>query len=154
MHRSLQQTENTLRVPDPQHGAVPQRTVMLVDDESTLRSALRRFFSRRGWRVLEAEDGKQAETLLLDEIAGGGEIHVVITDMRMPRMSGMELHERIASAHPSVARRFVFSSGDTASAVAMALVDRVRCPIIEKPFDLADLLSIVEQVADGSTQTN
>lgn len=127
--------------------SAPIRSLLLVDDESTLRSALRRYFVRRGWSVREAEDGEAARALLLDtEIVGGG-FDAVITDLHMPRLSGLELHEMVARVDANVSRRFVFSSGDTGDEEAVAYLARTNCPLVQKPFELASLLAIVERVA-------
>jgi DNA-binding NtrC family response regulator len=126
--------------------SAPLRSILLVDDESTLRSALRRYFMRRGWQVREAEDGEEARALLLDaEVIGGG-FDVVITDVRMPRLSGLELHEMVARVDANVSRRFVFSTGDTGDEAAVAYLARTRCPLVQKPFELATLLATVERV--------
>ena len=127
--------------------SAPSRSVLVVDDESTLRSALRRFFTRRGWRVVEAEDGEAARVLLLDGETQGGGFDAIITDMRMPRMNGMELYAHVAAAAPAMALRFVFSSGDTGDEEAVAFLQRTCCPVISKPFELGHLLSVVERVA-------
>ena len=112
-----------------------------------MRSALRRYFVRRGWSVREAEDGEAARALLLDtEIVGGG-FDAVITDLHMPRLSGLELHEMVARVDANVSRRFVFSSGDTGDEEAVAYLARTNCPLVQKPFELASLLAIVERVA-------
>jgi len=133
---------------------VPTRSILIVDDEPTLRSALRRFFTRRGWRVVEAEDGECARALLLDcEVIGGG-FDAVMTDMRMPRLNGMELHALVTGTDAQLARRFVFSSGDTGDEEAVAFLERSRCPSISKPFELSLLLSLVERVADSAATTN
>jgi DNA-binding NtrC family response regulator len=133
---------------------VPARSVLLVDDESTLRSALRRFFMRRGWRVMEAEDGESARAMLLDgDIIGGG-FDAVISDLRMPRMNGMQLHALVAGADAQLARRFIFSSGDTGDEEAAAFLARTRCPAVSKPFELGLLLSLVEQVATNAGQAS
>jgi DNA-binding NtrC family response regulator len=133
---------------------VPARSVLLVDDESTLRSALRRFFMRRGWRVMEAEDGESARAMLLDgDIIGGG-FDAVISDLRMPRMNGMQLHALVAGADAQLARRFIFSSGDTGDEEAVAFLDRTRCPAVSKPFELGLLLSMVERVATDAGQAS
>ena len=128
----------------------PSRCVLLVDDEATLRSALRRYFMRRGWRVMEAEDGEQARAMLLDGDQIGGGFDAVISDMRMPRLTGMALHDLVSRIDARVARRFVFSSGDTGDDEAVAFLARTRCPVISKPFELASLLAAVERIAaDG-----
>ena len=127
----------------------PQRAILVVDDESTLRSALRRFFVRRGWRVVEAEDGETARCMLLDGDTIGGGFDAVISDLRMPRLNGMELHAAVAGAAPAVAQRFIFSSGDTGDDEAVEFLARTHCPVIPKPFELGTLLSMVERVAAG-----
>ena len=130
----------------PAHGA-PQRSVLLVDDEATLRSALRRYFQRRGWKVQEAEDGEQARAMLLDaEVIGGG-FDAVLTDMRMPRLTGIALHELVTQVDPRISRRFIFSSGDVGDEEAVAYLARTSCPLVQKPFELASLLAIVERIA-------
>lgn len=102
---------------------------------------------RRGWQVSEAEDGEHARALLLD---GGGDacrFDAVLTDIRMPRLSGMQLHTLVARADAAMARRFIFSSGDTGDEESVEFLARSGCPVIPKPFDLAALLSLVERVA-------
>ena len=128
----------------------PPRSLLLVDDEATLRSALRRFFMRRGWQVLEAEDGEHARAMLLDGVTIGGGFDVVITDMRMPRLSGMALHDLVCRTDARVGERFIFSSGDTGDDDAVQFIARTGCPLISKPFELAMLLEVVERVAAGS----
>ena len=125
----------------------PSRAVLLVDDEVTIRSALRRFFTRRGWNVGEAEDGEHARQLLLEGAVPGGGYHAVITDMRMPRLTGMALHEAVARRDASLAQRFIFASGDTGDEDAVEFLSRTRCPVIPKPFDLALLLAMAERTA-------
>lgn len=123
------------------------RFVLLVDDEPTIRSALRRFFTRRGWHVGEAEDGEHARQLLLEGETLGGGFHAVISDIRMPRLTGMELHDAVMRIDASLANRFIFSSGDTCDDEAAEFLARTQCAVIPKPFDLPLLLSMTERVA-------
>jgi len=123
------------------------RFVLVVDDESTIRSALRRFFMRRGWLVGEAVDGEHARQLLLEGETLGGGFHAVISDMRMPRLTGMALHDAVARIDGSIADRFIFSSGDTGDEEAVEFLTRTQCAVIPKPFDLPLLLSMTEHIA-------
>lgn len=120
-------------------------TVLLIDDESSVRMALRRWFERQGWSVDEAVDGVQGLTLLLaapsDETYG-----LVLCDLRMPGMSGIELHGRLVAQRPGVLERFIFATGDTASPETSAFLARVERPVLEKPFELAQLAAIVEAI--------
>lgn len=117
--------------------------VLLIDDEATIRAAMRRFFARRGWQVEEAEDGQAALELLL---ASDREFDVVISDLRMPGLSGIELHDRLMELRPELLDRLVFSTGDVASRDAADFLERCRRPVLQKPFELSELLAVVERV--------
>ncbi len=125
----------------------PARRLLLVDDEATLRSALRRYFTRRGWSVCEAEDGEHARAMLLDGEMVANRFDAVLTDIRMPRLSGMALHDAVSHVNAALGRRFIFSSGDTGDEEAVEFLARTGCPVVPKPFELAMLLSLVERVA-------
>lgn len=120
------------------------RAVLLVDDEASIRNALRRFFTRRGWHVTEAADGEHARALLLDGARPGGGFDAIITDMYMPRLCGTALHQMVQARSASVAARFIFSSGDTGDGEAAEYLAAARCPVLLKPFDLPQLLALVE----------
>lgn len=136
-----------IAAPCPASSGSVTRALLLVDDEATLRSALRRFFVRRGWQVCEAEDGECARAILLGGDSEVRHFDAVLSDIRMPRLSGMELYTLVARADPAIARRFIFSSGDTGDEESIDFLARTGCPVISKPFDLAALLSLVERVA-------
>ena len=124
-----------------------QRLALIIDDEPTIRAALRRYFTRRGWAVEEAADGK-AGLQRIDE--AGDRLGVVISDLRMPGFSGIELHDRLAVERPDLLRRFVFSTGDVASPEAATFVQRTLCPVLQKPFELRMLDELVAGVVDGA----
>ncbi len=134
--------------PPPDAGLLPAR-VLVIDDETAIRTALRRFFSRRGWEVEEAADGGEGLRLLLDPERSAA-YAAVVCDLKMPGISGAELYERLREARPELLRRLIFSTGDVASPEASALLARARVPVVEKPFELAALAEVVERVrAEG-----
>jgi two-component system NtrC family sensor kinase len=124
---------------------------LIIDDESTLRVALRRFFVRLGWQVSEAADGKEALALLLESVRtpqhGGTYYDMVLTDVRMPGLNGMQLHSRLAAERPDILPRLVFSTGDVSGPETAAFVERVGCVIVNKPFHLGELQEIAEKLA-------
>lgn len=123
------------------------RLALIIDDEPTIRAALRRYFTRRGWVVEEAADGS-AGLALLELYAE--RVAVVVSDLRMPGYSGIDLHDRIARDKPALLKRFVFSTGDVASAEAASFVQRTRCPVLQKPFELRMLDDIVAGMTEGN----
>jgi two-component system NtrC family sensor kinase len=118
------------------HGT-PERTprVLVVDDEAPIRLALVRFFSRRGWAVDESGDVRGAFARLLDAEAAGAPYDLVLSDLRMPNVSGVALHDWVARTRPAMLPRLVFATGDLASPESAAFVHRTRCQVLEKPFD-------------------
>jgi len=125
--------------------AVP-KVALIIDDEPTIRAALRRYFTRRGWVVEEAADGAAGLALIENH---GDSFGVVISDLRMPGFSGIELHDQLAIDRPEILRRFVFSTGDVASGEAASFVQRTTCPVLQKPFELRMLDSIIASVTQG-----
>lgn len=126
---------------------MPQRRVLVVDDEPTIRAALVRFFSRQGFDVEEAGNGQQALEVLLGD---GPEPDVIVCDFRMPEVSGAEVYARIEMEKPDLIRRFIFSSGDVVSGEHQKFLERAVCPVLQKPFELSRLREVVDRIAPPS----
>lgn len=124
-------------------------SLLLIDDEPTIRSALARYFTRRGWRVAEASNGATALEMLGAARDGHAAFDVIVSDLKMPGFSGIELHDRLEAEQPNLLRRFIFSTGDVASSDAAAFVARTKCIVIQKPFELSALAEVVERVRAG-----
>jgi DNA-binding NtrC family response regulator len=136
-------------LPDPNGlGAVAgARRALVVDDEPTIRTALARYLRRRGWEADEAEDGKTALRKLGRAAPGG--YQVVVSDLRMPHCTGVELHDWLAEHRPDLFACLILTTGDLASPSLSEFVTRTPRPLIEKPFELAVLAQLIEAVARG-----
>jgi len=140
----------TMLAPSPiEHkgAATSSPRVLIIDDEPSIRAALRRFFMRRGWQVDEAPDGAEGLAVLL---AAKADFAVVISDLKMPGCSGVELHDHIAAVAPELLERIIFSTGDVASKDAAEFVQRTRCTVLQKPFELRALEGIVSRMRQMS----
>lgn len=114
-------------------------TILLVEDEPMVRGVARRVLEMKGFRVLEAESGEVA----LDVAAhADGPIHLVLTDVVMPGMSGYRLWERLRERGDG---RVLFMSGyaDDGTLPDSSLVSDL--PLLEKPFGPKELLVAVRQ---------
>ncbi|MGB7211997.1 MAG: hybrid sensor histidine kinase/response regulator [Gemmatimonadales bacterium] len=118
--------------------------VLVVEDESAIRLALRRWFARQGWEVVEASDGDDALARCLAAPIGGYDL--VLTDLKMPGLSGVELVGRLAMVRPDLHARVIIMTGDVASPDVAALLGRTDRPVIEKPFSFEALAQVVGQV--------
>ena len=76
---------------------------------------------------------------------------VVISDLKMPGCSGVELHDHVASMAPELLERIIFSTGDVASKDAAEFVARTRCTVMQKPFELRALESVVARMREMAT---
>ena len=123
------------------------RRALVVDDEPTIRTALARYLRRRGWEADEAEDGRIALRKLGRSAPGG--YQVVVSDLRMPHCSGVELHDWLAEYRPDLFGCLILTTGDLASPALTDFIHRTPRPLIEKPFELAVLAQLIEAVARG-----
>jgi len=130
--------------PRPRQQSQPapaEATILVVDDEPTLRSVIRRCLMREGYSVLVAEDGKQALKLADNN---PGSIHLLLTDVVMPGLSGLELAQKLQRLRPGLAVLFI--SGYTFDeAVPPADPARIMA-YLPKPFDTKTLIAKVHEL--------
>jgi CheY-like chemotaxis protein len=119
-------------------------TVLLVEDEKDVRKLGRDFLEDSGYQVLDAKDG--AEAL---QIAGRhqGPIHLLLTDVVMPGMSGRELAERLASRRPEM--KVLFVSGYTDDAIVHYGISNRDTSFLQKPFSLDALTRKVRELLEA-----
>lgn len=122
------------------------RRLLLVDDEAAIRMALERFLTRRGWRVETCGSGLEARDLLMAEGDGAG-FDAVVCDLKMPGMTGIELYKYLGEHRPRYISRLILATGDVASQEVATFLDGVHCPVLEKPFGLARLAQLLEEIA-------
>jgi len=118
-------------------------TVLVVEDAEPLRALIREFLKLGGYTVLEAENGKEAI-----RIAGafGGPIHLLLTDVVMPRMGGQQLAEQLMSIRP--ATKVLYMSGYPNEGIAHSGILSAGVVLLEKPFTREILTRRVRQVLD------
>ena len=109
--------------------------VLLVDDEELIRRPMSRFLGKRGAEIKEASDGLAA----LERLAEGFEPHVILADLRMPKMDGAELYQHLQQQRPPLAERVLFLSGDITHLAGRGLAEVPRDRVLVKPVELAEL---------------
>jgi len=119
--------------------APPSHTLLLVDDEPSVLSALRRLFRGSDYRVLLAGSGDEALQMLVLE-----PVDLVISDMRMPEMDGAQLLEQVRQRHPATVRILLTGYADINSTIAAINRGEVH-RYISKPWDDVDLQLIVKE---------
>jgi CheY-like chemotaxis protein len=117
-------------------------TILLVDDEPVIRNLGRTVLQRHGYRVVLAEDGREAVEIYQREHPG---IDLVILDLTMPRLSGRDTLRHLQEFAPEV--RVIFSSGYTAEQIPEPGKDGVL-GFVNKPYRPQDLIRVVRQALD------
>ena len=119
--------------------------VLIVEDEEPVRRPMARYLTRKGAHVDEASDGAQALTLLRVQSAD-----VILADLRMPRMGGIELFAQLEEERPELAARVLFLSGDVSQLAEPGNTPVPRERVLVKPVELAELeRRILEFVGTG-----
>jgi two-component system cell cycle sensor histidine kinase/response regulator CckA len=117
-------------------------TILLVDDDPHIHAVLQRALTVRGFTVLAAMNGTHAIQVA---DAHKAPIHLVISDVAMPDMSGPELFHSLRSWYPRM--RFLFISGQIEGAEADISMDG-RTAFLPKPFSIESLLNFIQHVLE------
>jgi two-component system NtrC family sensor kinase len=119
--------------------------VLVVDDEPHILHYMRATLEAWGHTVETASDGDEALARAAD-----GAFDLVISDLRMPRLGGREFYEELERRRPEMARRLVFSTGDTVRGDTLAFLEGLDRPFLHKPFSLAELRTLLASVGRES----
>jgi two-component system cell cycle sensor histidine kinase/response regulator CckA len=135
--------------PSESHGATQvspsaaggSETILLVEDEDSVRQLVRETLESRGYRVLEAENGAAALALAA---AHSDPIHLIITDVVMPGLSGHELVQQLIPARPTI--KVLYLSGYAQEAFATPGASDAPKTFLQKPFTLQSLSRKVREI--------
>jgi CheY-like chemotaxis protein len=122
--------------------------ILHVEDNAAIREVVRRALEAFGFSVASVDGVRAAKLTLTDrhDIAG------VLLDVRLGDGSGVDLYWWIAAQQPDLAQRVAFLTG-SADAEAFAPLAAIGCPVLRKPFDLADLKRFATEWESGANST-
>lgn len=106
--------------------------ILLVDDELSVRRALRKILERGGMTVIEAGSASEAFSMM----ERGDSIDAVVSDVLMPEMSGLEFYDELVRRSPTLIGRVVFLTGAAQDPQVYAPVEQRGVPLISKVDDL------------------
>jgi CheY-like chemotaxis protein len=143
--QAIRASQQRIRIPSaaPPSPPLPRRPrVLVVDDEVLLLKAYRRMMGK----TMDVEMAEGAEQALA-RIEEGREFDVVLCDLSMPKMSGIEFHKLVQTRWPKLADRFVFATGGAMNQTSKQFLDHTSLPWIEKPVAHERLVSIIQQIS-------
>lgn len=121
-------------------------TILLVEDETLVRRLAKRQLESNGYTVIEATDGLNAKELFLKHEA---EINLVLTDVIMPGMNGVDLIETLKKISPDL--KVLFMSGHNDEIIDQHGIRKTQYPLLAKPFSVNQLCDKLRDVLDGLT---
>jgi two-component system, cell cycle sensor histidine kinase and response regulator CckA len=130
---------------DPQEMPGGHETLLVVEDEDSLRELITRMFESRGYRILPAAHPAEALEVFREV---EGRIDLLVTDIVMPGGTGVDLFRRLKELKPGL--RVLFMSGYTDRAVLHREVLEPNMPFLQKPFRMHELAERVRRLLDGA----
>ncbi len=116
------------------------QNILIVDDEAVVRDLIVRVLSSAGYLVDNAENGQVAKEKLVQK-----RYALCLIDLKMPVVGGKELYSFIKDRYPELAKRVVFTTGDSVSQDTQDFLREAGRPILVKPFGLDELRRVVTE---------
>lgn len=138
---STEESQDELVLSEPERILEGNRTILVVDDEPSIRRLVMDTLQPLGYRTLEASNG--AEALRLNEVLAG-EIDLLLTDVIMPGMNGKELADAIAKSCPST--QVLFMSGYTDNTIAHYGILDADINFLQKPVTISNLIKKIQTI--------
>ena len=127
-------------------GARGNETILVAEDEEVVRSVISRLLRSHGYRVIEAVDGQDAIDKFRNE---SGHIDLVLTDMVMPRRSGLDIYDVVSGFRQGT--KVIFTSGYAADVIDQKRVTEQHLQLLAKPVRPTVLLETIRRVLDDKT---
>ena len=116
----------------------PSPTILIVEDEPSIASALTRLLTRDGYQTAMACNGQEALTACQRQA-----YTQILCDLWMPILDGLGFYEALHRCQPQLCARVVFLTGDTLTPAVQALLARTPVPVLAKPFTAARLRALL-----------
>jgi CheY-like chemotaxis protein len=140
LRRGYSRPRNESAPPESRRREIPRNRVLVVDDEVMLAKALGRILAK-DYEVVVCSSGRDALTAL----AGETRFDLVLCDIMMPDLTGMDVYEELSLRAPDMAERIVFMTGGTFTPRARAFLDKVPNPRLDKPIDVRMLRNWIRE---------
>jgi two-component system cell cycle sensor histidine kinase/response regulator CckA len=131
----------------PRQIAAGSETILVLEDDDMVRNLVRETLVREGYKVLTSADALQAPEIACDF---KGKIHLLITDVVMPKVNGRELAQRLTNKRPDM--KVLYMSGYSDAAIVNNGILQKQVAFLQKPFTPAMLLEKVREVLESNSE--
>jgi CheY-like chemotaxis protein len=118
---------------------------MVVDDETGVRELLKEVLTPIGYSVETIAEA----TIARDKLSAGEAYDIILADIRMPGMSGIELYSLIVDKKPEMKNKVIFITGDNMSPDIISFLHKNNLPGLSKPFDLQALEEKIDLILNS-----
>ena len=122
-------------------------TILVIDDEPSVRRALTRLLGRDGYRVGTARNGRDALTQLQAQA-----YDVIVCDLRMPELDGPAFYTLLTRQYPALCQRVIFLTGDAGSEASQTFLTQCGRPWLRKPSAITTIRRAIQQVLQAFPQ--
>jgi PAS domain S-box-containing protein len=137
--------DKQLEMPEPVIIEEPKKVhkakILVVDDEPVIRQLISQVLGDEGHEVETADNAADALKMVKSK-----RYRLILLDIKMPGMSGVELYKKFEKIAPSITRRVVFITGDVMGKRTMSFLDKTKAPCMMKPFDAKQLKTDVKRI--------
>jgi CheY-like chemotaxis protein len=113
--------------------------ILIIEDDSDVLEVMKRALKRNGYDLVGVNDPKSALKILEEQ-----PFDLIICDMSIPYMDGISFYHELEKHHQGLLKRILFTTGDPSSPKYQEFFSNTQTSVLEKPFGLLDLLSMVE----------
>ncbi len=129
--------------------ALSGRRILVAEDEPIVLDLFTRILKEEGAAVTAAHDGEEAWSHLEHD-----DFDLVVTDLRMPKLDGQGLYERVAEERPEMIRRFVFATGDMVRRETATFLERLPNRILTKPLQVETVRRVLGRALERTAVAN
>jgi PAS domain S-box-containing protein len=116
-------------------------SILVVDDEELIVDVIISSLRKHGYKVKGASDGKKAIELIKEM-----DFDVVISDYRMPDLSGEKLYSTLVEIKPYLLKKLIYITGEIADEINLSFIRKNNLPVLQKPFDINKLIELVNDL--------
>ncbi len=127
--------------------AAPRAQILVVDDEAIIAQLIADVLTGEGYDVDTAPHGLAALENLERRT-----YDLILSDLRMPELDGLGFYREIERRRPDLLQRFVFITGTSEHADYQGFIDRVKVPVLTKPFDMSELARVARDTLAGAVR--
>jgi DNA-binding NtrC family response regulator len=132
--------EETIKVATSKYVSSRTSKILIIEDEENVLEVMQRLLMRKGYSCDGVTNGMDGLNCIKNS-----HYDLIICDLRMPGMSGIELFQEVEKINPELGQRFIFTTGDNVSEGNQNFLKLTGAMVLQKPFEMDTLIAVVNK---------